>query len=158
MNFNITIIERMLLETIHQGPKNNLELEDSTGLKREVLQKVLMSLLTKGLLQTNQDSKYSINTILNKNIKDELYDKANITVEIGDIINSCTSQVENIIPFKLKKVYLTQKDESLLRTLLYSVESFLDNVKTKSNKISQQKIIFWGGNSYENIINNTLNY
>lgn len=56
----------------------------------------------------------------------------------------------------LYKVSLNEKEEKILNGLLYNVEEFLKSIKNKE-KTKNEKIIFWGENTYENLIQNMFN-
>jgi len=159
MNFNLTIIERMVLETLQVRSKTLSQIEESTTIERNILVKVINSLTTKNLILI-YNNQYEINRNLSQAIKDELNDKFSLMSEIHEIINSClrrTLSHKSKQAFKLKKVNMTDREEKIYEGLVYNLESFLNSL-TKTDHIAQQKIIFWGEGNYAEIKNNILSY
>ncbi|MBT4791876.1 MAG: hypothetical protein HON90_09920, partial [Halobacteriovoraceae bacterium] len=133
------------------------ELEICTGLKKEVLSNTINLLITRNLI-TIRDKHYYLNNHLNTSIRSELKDDRNISIEVHEIISACLRLSKIQKNFSLKKVYMNKKEENIFQGHLINLESFLNSLDNKNNKTSEQKIIFWGGENYGKIINNTLNY
>ena len=158
MDYNITLIERLVLESLFNHPKSIQDLEDCTGLKKVVLNNIINLLVTRNIVCI-QNQLYTLNKNLNQAILKELNDETSISIEVHEIIAACLRLHKNKKNFKLKKVLLDQKEEKILQGLLFNLESFLNELPNKKNiRTKNQKIIFWGGENYENIINNTLSY
>ena len=159
MNYNLSILERMILECLGNESKNTQELFSKTNIKTDILQKVLQSLITKNIILATGNS-YSLNANLRKDIKRELNDSTALLCEVNEIINACVrSKLEDQSEqsFKLKKVNMSEREEKIYNGLLYNLESFLSSLK-KDDNVSEQKIIFWGEGNYENIKNSILNF
>lgn len=159
MNFNLTILERMVLETLQLKSKSLSEIEKSTTIEKRLLNKVINSLVSKNLIIV-YNTDYEINRNMSQAIKDELNDKHALMSEIHEIINSCLRKAvskTNQNSFKLKKVNMTRREEKIYDGLVYNLEAFLNSLE-KSDQVAQQKIIFWGEGNYAEIKNNILNY
>lgn len=159
MSYNLTIIERMVLECLSKFSKNLCEIEEKTGIEKIMLSKVMQSLLSKNLISLN-DQRYQLNIQHNKLIRRELNDSTSLLCEVNEIISSCIRnklETEDANSFKLKKVNMSEREEKIYKGLLYNLESFLESL-SKSDHIREQKIIFWGEGNYEVIKNSILNY
>lgn len=159
MNFNLTILERMVLETLQYKGKTLSEIEENTTIEKALLTKVINSLVSKNIVLI-YNKEYEINQNLSSAIKDELNDKFALMSEIHEIINSCLRKAlceSHKSSFKLKKVNMSAREEKIYTGLVYNLESFLTSLK-KNENIAQQKIIFWGEGNYAEIKNSILNY
>lgn len=157
MEFNLTILERMVLETLQIKSKDLSQIEHKTSIERNLLIKVLNSLVSKNLVIIF-NNEYEINKNLSQAILDELNDKYSLMSEIHEIIDSCLRKAlsnEQKNSFKMKKVNMTQREEKIYDGLIYNLESFLGSL-TKNENIAEQRIIFWGEGNYAEIKNNIL--
>ncbi len=159
MNNSLTIIDRLIIETIQKKTFTLEELQINTKLQRSILESSLFELITKELvINTHQGYTLAENIendlALNFNTIDSLHN------ELTDITQTCIrNRLENDQKtFQLKKVYMNSSEEKIFRGLLYNLNSFLDSLDSKNKKTSSKKIIFWGEDSYENICNSILNY
>lgn len=158
MNFNITVAERMVLESLAKKSKNTFELVNCTSLDRIALQHILSSLISKNLVLT-LDSKYKINKKLNQAILDELHDEVNAQVEFKEIAAACfRTRLEEGSLLKLKKVFMTKEEERIFNALLINLELFIDGLTSKQDHLTKQQIVFWGGGKYGEITHNTINF
>lgn len=157
MNFNITLPERIVLESLQKKSKSQIELISCTKLDRLILNNVLNSLISKNLIKT-EFKNYTLNKSISKDLIKELNDKQNLTVELNQIIQSVIYNTleNNQQDFKLKKVFLNTRDRKVLDGMLYNLNSFLNELSTNNSKTADQTVIFWGENKYENIINYNL--
>lgn len=159
MQYNLTIVDRMILESLQAKSQNLFELENATRIGKEILNKSMTSLISQNII-VKKESLYSLNPNINERIKNELNDKINLMCEVNEIINSCirkTLSNTNETSFKLKKVNMTEREEKIYKGLLYNLESFINSLN-KTSQIADQKVIFWGEGKYENIKNSILNY
>ena len=159
MNYNLTIIERMILETLQISNKSKKEIILKTSIEEEMLQQVLKSLLAKNLVRL-EDGLYAISKEHNDYIIKEINNSLSLLCEVQEIINSCIRQkldAHSNRSFKLKKVNLNDRDEKIYNGLIYNLESFLNSL-TKSDDVRSQKIIFWGEGKYEDIKNNIVGF
>ena len=159
MSYNLTILERMILECLGASSKSVQELQDKTKIKKDILNRVLESLVSRNIVLISS-SKYSLNTNLRADITKELNNTTSLLCEVNEVINSCVRSKlieDNEQSFKLKKVNMSEREEKIYNGLLYNLESFLGSL-SKNDNVSEQKIIFWGEGRYEDIKNSILNF
>ena len=159
MTYNLTILERMVLECLGHASKEMNELKAKTGIGKDILGRVTQSLLSKNLINIYKNE-YQINQHKNQLIKNELNDSTALLCEVNEIISCCVRRKLDSTDsngFKMKKVNMSEREEKIYRGLLYNLESFLNSL-AKTDQIKDQKIIFWGEGNYETIKNNILEY
>lgn len=159
MKYNLTILERMVLECLQKSEKSIGDIQNKTSIEINILSEVIKSLLSKNLINF-KDAFYSLNRSLNQAILAELNDSTALLCEVNEIINSCVRSKldgQSKESFKLRKVNMSEREEKIYTGLLYNLEAFLNSL-TKSDEIKDQKVIFWGEGNYEDIKNNILSY
>ena len=142
-------IEKYILESIQKGNKSLFEIHKDTELEPRQITALLNSLVIKGLLGKDDNGSYY-----------QISDKSSIKkkykmIEIAQIIknnikNSFKGQSSQ---FKMRKVYLNSQEEKIFNSMLINLEDFLNGITCKKGQTSKEKLIFWGENSYQNIIN-----
>jgi hypothetical protein len=156
MNYNINLVERLLLESLQNKPKTAMEIHSCTSIDKQIIQGVLESLIAKNIV-TTMDGKYVINKNISNDIRGELNNSKDIKIEFTEILNSTFNLKKDDSVLKLKKVHMNEKEEKIFKGLLYNVESFLTGLEKKQDKLSKQQVIFWGEANYGKIINNYIN-
>ena len=126
----------------------------------KVLETVLKTLQDENIIVI-EELLYFFNASIDSEVLKLLKNKKRTVIELSQIIknNIKSSVLKNEGNcFKYKKMYLDSDQEKILNILLYNVESFLDSVlKTKKKgATSQERIVFWGQNSYEQTVSNFL--
>ncbi len=159
MGYNLTISERMILETLKFSDKNSIQIGEKTSLSIDQVEKVLNSLICKNLVKIDE-AYYSLNKLNSPAVLKELNNSLSLISEVNEIINSCVRQKihhNEDNSFKMKKINMSEREEKILNGLLFNVESFIDSLPCNDN-IKDQKIIFWGEGNYADIKNNILNF
>lgn len=158
MNFYISPIERLILESISKRAKNTLDLIEDTKIEQNIIMNIVQSLLIKNLIVLKQ-RRYHINQNLNKELIHQLQNEQNMLIEISQIVKLTIKKSLNNKDnsFKYKKVYMSPDEEKLFKALLYQLENFLAGLSNKKGNTYQQKIIFWGNNTYESLASDMLN-
>lgn len=161
MNESINIVERYIIESINNEKLFINQIAKKTKLELNYIYNILKSLIERKIL-ASQDERYFLNPNLEKEQLIQIQSKENKYYEISEILSACLRENlfnENpLINFKFKKVFLNEKEEKIFSGLLYNLEAFLNSIPKREQIISEQKIIFWGGGSYENITTSALNY
>lgn len=150
----------MILESLAENPKTMKELRGSTRLDQSITDLIVQQFLIQNVVIIQHDNQLSLNSNINQEIKDLLYNKENIKIEIGEILDSSIHNkidLDSQDSLKLKKVYMSEKEERIYKGLLYNLESFINSLTNTKGEISNKKIIFWGENTYENVVNYSLN-
>ncbi|MDP7319302.1 MAG: hypothetical protein QF441_01775 [Bacteriovoracaceae bacterium] len=156
MSFNLTIVERMILESLLNKQLKKEQIMTSTGLNQEIVNHSLSDLIIKSLVR-KEDHYYRLNS-LNSALKQELTNLNNVTTELTEIVHSCLNlKQKSQAEFKMRKVYLSPKDEKLFYGMLYNIESFLNGLNQTNNNLTEKTVFFWGSANYEKISNNIIN-
>lgn len=162
MQITLTIVDRIILETLQQQTLTLFELETCTGLPDYVLKPALQSLVLVGFVRINE-SEYCLNKSEVLNAKNDLNSPEQIELELElelvEIVQTCIQNklAKKQNSFNLKKVYLDSREEKIYQGLIYNLNSFLSSIKTKNTSTKDKKIIFWGEDTYENITNSIIN-
>lgn len=151
---SINITERLITESLFKGAKTLRELKEDTGLNVHIIENCLITLLGKSII-IKEVNKYKFNNNLSKEAKEALTNDSNKMEVKKLLINEAIDLAEGD-NLNLYKVSLNEKEEKILNGLLYNVEEFLKSIKNKE-KTKNEKIIFWGENTYENLIQNMFN-
>ena len=159
MSYNITILERMVLETLNTSEKNINTIQERTSINKMFLNKIMTSLIAKNLITIKEDL-CVLNRAISPAVTQELNEPHSLMSEVNEIITSCLRDkitMKNQQSFKLKKVNMTEREEKIFRGLIYNIESFINSLTCNDN-IKDQKIIFWGEGRYADIKDSILNY
>jgi hypothetical protein len=145
----ITAIERYLLESIKKGNNSLLEIHLDTELDPSHIKKLVHNLRVKKYCDESEGLFYIAE---NKKIPIKLSQRV---IELGLIIKN---NIRNSIlssgthEFQMRKVFLKPSDEKIYQSMLFNLDSFLKHASLKGGKTAKEKIIFWGDNTYQNII------
>lgn len=158
MNYKITPIERMVLESLQKRKKTKLELLKCTQIPAKVINHVIMELLSYGII-VQEEQFLSISTHLTSDMIKRVQCPTNSKIEAMELISSCIDDTpRDDVDFKLKKVSLSKSEKIILNGLLKQIELFFESIKeNNSNPTSEQELIFWGKANYGKIINNYIN-
>lgn len=150
---NINIAERIITESVYKGPKTINEMITDTSLPLVVTENCIMSLLSKNIIH-KELNRYCFNERLTDEAKEALSSNENKLALKKIILNEITdtSNGENI---SFYKVAMSEREEKVFKGLIYNVEEFLKSLST-SSETKKEKIIFWGGSSYEDVIQSML--
>lgn len=159
MSLYITTLERYILESINKSNNSILQIQDDTKLDIKLISTVLKNLLQdKVIIQVKGE--YCLHESITSNKVSDLKNKDHAVIELTEIVkinikHSLLNQKDN--KFNYKKVFLDSDELKILRTLMFSIESFLTSRTIKKGPTSQEQIIFWGNNSYLNTVSNFIN-
>jgi hypothetical protein len=156
----LLMLERIVIESIAKGENTVCRIQKDTGIDHSLLLSIAAKLLKRGLVDYRK-GEYSVskNEVCwrsvnrNESIKNEIK-------EVSDSIIDVFFQDKTRNKLKLQKVYIDEKDEKILNSLLHSVESFLVDLRNsqrgKDIKTKNQKVLMWGYGGYSDLISNTL--
>lgn len=161
MRDGISIVERMVLESLQRDGKTIDRLAEDIGLPQTVAFNSLSHLMSKNLVITF-NSIYFINKKLNwsesinkaSNLKNEQRE-----ILEGIVENCSTLRESDTSDLKIQKFWMNQNDINIFKSMLYNIEQFLKNLTVDSSEDStkRQQIIFWGHSSYSHLANSLLN-
>jgi hypothetical protein len=145
----ITTIERYILESVKKGNKTIFDIHLDTDLSPEHIQNLLDSLIEKRVCVIDNHC-FEINYYEMSVAK-----TSQKIIEFSLIIKNCIKnsfQLHKEKEFQMKKVFLNSDDEKVYQTMMYNLESFLNQASSKRGKTAKEKIIFWGEKTYQNIV------
>ncbi|MCY4643356.1 MAG: hypothetical protein OXB88_01950 [Bacteriovoracales bacterium] len=151
----MTIVERIILESLGKGAKSMPRLSKDTGLDTQILINALRSLLKSGLLIDCQ-TQFQLNTSLTQKAG---LDKRN---EVKDLMEGIADRFfdKQDADLSLKKVWMSEEDEKIFKTLLGNIDYFLDDLKKYNSKIDrplqEKKVFYWGMATYGDALNGQL--
>jgi hypothetical protein len=151
----VTAIERYILESLNKGNQTLLDIHLDTELSPDHLENLLSGLESKGLCLNKSQKFY---------IENNLIEIPQVTQKIVEFSLIIKNSIKNALlfkrkqEFKLKKVYLNSQDEKIYQSMIYSLESFLEEASKKKGRTSKEKIIFWGEKTYQNAISDLYKF
>lgn len=148
----LTTLERYILESISKKNNTIIQIHLDTDLPPKKIENCILNLQKAGWCFI-QGKEIKLNL---EKIKDQKPSSLQKAAELSMIVkngikNSINKNSTN--QFKFEKVYLTEDDEKIFNSLLYNLEHFLKKIQKKKGSTAKEKIIFWGENTYKNIIN-----
>lgn len=151
----LTTVERLVLESIGQSPKEIPALMQDTKLELRFLANILHALTLRSFIVRTADG-YTLNHNLPSNEKEALQDFATKKAEAIELIGGLLAP--DASPLKLRKVSLTERDRTILRGLLKSVEDFVNGLPSphKDAPTHSWSIVVSGEDRYSNIITRLL--
>lgn len=161
----ITILERFVIESLNERPKSFEELLKDSKMEMKTLINILNDLKEKNVIYF-QDLKYQIN-FHDTSIIHLLKDKENLKEEILELFSSVINRhLENNLQTRLsiKKISLDDYENKIFQSLIYNIDSFLQNIEKKNKSLSDQeknnlppkKVIFWGHSPYHDLVQQTI--
>lgn len=150
---SINLIERIIIESIYRKEKDFDDIYNDTNLPKTVIENCLMSLLSKNIIIKKLD-RYYLNNNLSEEAIQAISSKTNKLNAKKLIMNEIIESSKGD-DLGFYKVSMSEKEEKILKGLFYNVEEFLKGLETnKEAKTTDERIIFWGENTYGKVINN----
>jgi len=157
----MTIVERVILESIAFGEKDFNEILGDTGLPDQVVANALPEMLMEELIFYKK-GQYLLGC--REKIKQA---SSNIKSEIKDVVSSLVDnyfdEKQESHSLKLQKISMTKREEKIFNSHMESLGEFIQQVQSNrsiDNEIlatKNKKVIFWGHSDYESILNQALN-
>lgn len=153
--YGLTTIERLVLESLGQGPKEIPQLMADTRLELRFLANVLHALTLRGhiILVSNG---YAINPRLPEEEKRALNSfeakKEEAMELVGGLFNPGPSGI------RLRKAWMSDKDRTMLRALLKGIEDFIQGLPSapKDSATHAWSVVVWGEDRYGAIIDRLI--
>jgi predicted transcriptional regulator len=149
----LTLVDRMVLESIHKSDKNIASIQIDTTLPIAIVNSVIENLLTQGLILINKNS-YSVNDNMSEDLVSYLKNQRELFVQVKALICECVHERNPEISFY--KAYLAPDDEKILATLFYNIESFIKNLNKNKKPTKDETFIFWGKENYAKAIHSYI--
>lgn len=166
MKNGLTMIERLVVESLVKKERNIQELELDTKLSHGILMNVLLELLMNGVIRY-QKGLYSLEKENSFQWLNKVNQKENLKAETKEVANSLIDRyfAENnkvATELKVKKVWLTKEEEIVLNSHLINLESFFNQVKNarklrpQKENTAEQRVILWGTSHYSELVEGIL--
>ena len=147
----ITTIERLLLESLGQGPKEIPALMVDTQLDLRILSNVLHALTLRSFVIRTTEG-YALNKHLSESERKSIDAFDAKKSEVMELISGLYNQHSNQL--RVRKVAMTDKDRTILRGLLKNVEDFVSGLPapTKHAPTHSWSVVAWGEDKYSTIV------
>ncbi len=152
---HLTSIERLLLESVSNGPKKITEIMMDTGLELKLVANLLNALTIRGFVSqmnegyiTNQRIPAGELQEINKNES-----RAKEAVELIEGITLHSSQ-----KMHLRKAWVNERDRKILGALLKNLDDFIKTLPPapRDARLQDFSIIVWGEEKYGTLINHLI--
>ncbi|HLE10580.1 MAG: hypothetical protein A2504_14050 [Bdellovibrionales bacterium RIFOXYD12_FULL_39_22] len=162
----LLVVERIILESLQKKGKNIFEIEIDTHLDHNLLANLLPNLVMKNIV-TYKNGIYFLNNQEKHNWLVSINQEENIKEEIKDIFSGLISsyfkkEINERPCLKVKKIWLTAKEEKILDAHLHNLEEFVRNIDQDKgrddtkNKLHEKRLIFWGYSTYSKVVSELL--
>jgi hypothetical protein len=159
-------VERMVLESVAKGSSNGESISKDTSLTHFFVNTIVENLKDYGLVEKEKGK-----LILTKSTQNLIqFNKAdNVKLELKDLFNSLVenhykqsalTEKEHIL--KMQKIWLTDYEYKVLKSMMSNIENYIKSIRKdrllhpEEEILSQQRVIFWGSDTYANLIDSTL--
>jgi hypothetical protein len=159
-------VERMVLESVAKGSSNKDIIAKDTSLTEGFVATIIENLKDYNLIELEKKK-----LILTKTTKNLIqFNKAdNVKMELKDLFESLvdnhysqSSTVEKEHILKMQKIWLTDYEFKVLKSMMSNIDNFIKSIRKdrllhpEEEILSQQRVIFWGSDTYSNLIESTL--
>ena len=159
----LLVVERMVLESIGKNRKKISIISKDTNLTEMFVRTIISNLKDYGLV-TYRKGEFSLSKrtsglcMVNKskNLKNEVKDLFCSLVDN----HYCTEENEQML--KMQKIWLTDLEYKILVSMMDNMDNYIKNIRKdrllnpEDEILAEQRIIFWGADTYTNLINRTL--
>lgn len=150
---NLTIVDRMVLESINKSDKNITAIQIDTSLPIKIINSVIENLLAQGFINLSKNH-FIINPNMTDDLKKFLKDETEVISQIKSLICECVHQSMPDISFY--KIAIKPDDMKILNTLFYNVESFIKGLKKTKGITKDETFVFWGKENYAKAIHSYI--
>lgn len=164
MSAGLLVVERVVLESLSKKGKKFDELQADTNLKTPILLNILQNFLMRNFVSYKKGT-YSLNLLTKSSWLPLVNARENIKEEVKELFVSLVNsyfktEKKNNIDLKMKKVWLTDNEEKIYKTLLSNLENFIKNLEGNrggvKESISSKKVLIWGHSDYSTLVNGVL--
>ena len=154
----LLLVERGVLEAISKGATKVVEIMNEVNIEFNLTLTILARLRSRGII-TLSDGHYVVakNELAWKKVNNEVEYEIK---EVSENIIDCYFKDGERNKLKLQKVYMSSRDEKIFNSMLNNIEIFLRDLQKenskKKNRITEQKVIFWGVSQYDDLIKSSL--
>ena len=150
----MNMVERIILESLGTNPKSLPELVEDTGLGQRILINTLRSLL-KSKMVYEYDKCFRLNMKMLAKFNTDKRD------EVKELMDGIVDQYfdRQGPTISLKKVWMSEQDEKIFKTLLAGMDRFLSELKHYNKTprpLCEKKIFYWGMSPYKKALDGQL--
>ncbi len=157
-------VERMVLESIDKDKTTVKKISSDTSLSEMFVRTILSNLKDYGLVSY----KKGFYMLSKKKESLKAYNQAELVKhEINDLFESLVdnyySDIESPnLTLKMQKIWLTDLEFKILRSMMINMDSYIKSIRKdrllrpEEEILSEQRVIFWGTDSYSNLIKSNL--
>ena len=159
----ILIVERFVIESLYKKQKNLIELNDDTGLDKNILLNILTNLSFKKIILF-KEGMYSLNYEKKEEWLEQINRPENKQQEIKEmfiaLVNKYFKEGKSESNLSIRKVSLSELDEKVLNNHFKEIDHYLKNLernkKFSTSRTGQEKVFIWGQGSYGNLMQEFL--
>ncbi|MBL7663876.1 MAG: hypothetical protein JNM93_01995 [Bacteriovoracaceae bacterium] len=155
MEHYLNTFERFILESLSLIPTSLDKLEAQTGVKQNIIRKVLKTLCDKKLA-TNTEQYFALDENIQMQLAEKYCKKRHRIHEIVDIVGQAieANQMQSLGNFRLKKVFLSKQQLIGMKGLFASLESLIRQAEDQQDVATKDKtLIYFGYSNYSDVIN-----
>ncbi len=159
-------VERMVLESIAKGSTAESSIAKDTSLSEGFVSTLVDNLKDYQLVEL--DKRKLILTKSTKNLVQ--FNKAdNVKMELKDLFESMVDNHYSQSPLgereqilKMQKIWLTEYEFKVMKSMMSNIETYIKSIRKdrllhpEEEILSEQRVIFWGSDTYSNLIESTL--
>lgn len=147
----LTCVERLVLESLGNGPKDLATLMRDTQLELRFLVNILHALTLRSYVVHGEQG-YAPNHHLPSEERAALHDDSQARLEAMELLAGLAHSQEKKLG--LRKVWMSDKDRSILRALLKNVEDFVQTLPPppKHAPLHQYTLVAWAEDQYGEVV------
>lgn len=164
---DLLIVERIILESLLQKPRNIQELFLDTKLNHHLIQNILTGFLNQNIVKYSRGT-YRLNDDERDNWLHLINHDSTVKAEVKDLFISLVNHYfrqgaeAKKSCLRMKKIWMSAFQEKHLNQLLFEVERFIKQIehdnktKIQNKRTHKKKVIIWGHSQYEYLIGQQL--
>lgn len=149
----LTILDRMIIESISKSEKNITQIQIDTTLPLKICNKIIENLLTQNVILLSKNM-YSLNSTMSADLLSFLKDESELILQIKALICECIQEKSDDISFY--KVSMNESESKILGSMFYNLESFLKGLKKSKGPTKDETFVFWGKENYAKAIHSYI--
>lgn len=159
----LLVVERMVLESIAKKRKTVSIISKDTKLTEMFVRTIISNLKDYGLI-TYKKGQFTLSGRTTGLCT--VNESQNIKHEVKDLFSSlvdnhyCTEESGQML--KMQKIWLTDLEYKILMSMMTNMENYIKSIRKdrllnpEEEVLAEQRILFWGADTYSNLINRTL--
>ncbi|WP_372654860.1 hypothetical protein [Halobacteriovorax sp.] len=155
---DLLLSQRIVLEAISNKADTIEKIVKSTGLSKSMINNIIPEFLLLNIIKYKEGS-YVLDRETNPKWIQEISKVENVKMEIKEMLSSSVDLMNKGAVVNLRKIYLSEFEEKLLKIELARVEKLIVDLQKNSgvNKdVKDMKVVYWGYSGYGDILNNKV--